>query len=89
MRRPPRIAIVGDHDPAQATHAALDLAAAGLAHGIQAGWVPTEDLADDASARLADANGLWIAPASPYRSFDGVLGAIRHARERGVPLFAT
>lgn len=89
MRRPPRIAIVGDHNPAQPTHAALDLAAARLPHGIQARWVATEELAANAPARLAEVDGLWIAPASPYRSFDGTLAAVRYARERGVPLFAT
>lgn len=89
MRRPPRIAIVGDHNPAQPTHAALDLAAARLPHGIQACWVATEELAANAPARLAEVDGLWIAPASPYRSFNGALAAIRYARERGVPLFAT
>ena len=89
MRRPLRIAIVGDHDPNQLTHAALDLAAARLPHGIQAGWVATEELAANAAARLTGVDGLWIAPASPYRSFEGALGAIRHARERGIPLLAT
>jgi len=34
-------------------------------------------------------DGIWIAPASPYRSMDGALTAIRYARERGVPLVAT
>jgi CTP synthase (UTP-ammonia lyase) len=32
---------------------------------------------------------VWIAPASPYRSMDGALRAIRYARERGVPLVGT
>ncbi len=39
--------------------------------------------------RLAAYDGLWIAPASPYRSMEGALGAIRYARERGVPLVGT
>jgi hypothetical protein len=30
-----------------------------------------------------------IGPASPYRSMDGALAAVRLARERGVPLVAT
>ncbi len=87
--RLPQIAIIGNYDPAQLTHVALDLAVSRLAHGIHATWVATDDLSEDPSARLANVDGLWIAPASPYRSADGALGAIRYARERGVPLLAT
>lgn len=42
-----------------------------------------------AEARLAVFDGVWIAPGSPYRSMEGALGAIRYARERGVPLVGT
>jgi CTP synthase (UTP-ammonia lyase) len=85
----PRVAIVGDHNPAHPTHVALDRAAARLPHGIRAEWLATEALADDASGALRGVHGVWIAPASPYRSTEGALGAIRHARERGVPLVGT
>ena len=83
----PRIAVVGDYDRANKTHAMTD---ASLAHvGLTGEWVPTESLGGDASARLAGFAGLWIAPASPYRSMEGALAAIRYARERGVPLVGT
>jgi CTP synthase (UTP-ammonia lyase) len=51
-------------------------------------WVPTEAVPppEALSARYA---GLWIAPASPYRSMNGALGAITAARERGIPLVGT
>ncbi len=39
--------------------------------------------------RLAGVRGLWIAPASPYRSMEGALEAIRWARERQIPLLGT
>jgi CTP synthase (UTP-ammonia lyase) len=85
----PRVAIVGDRDPAHPTHVALDRAAARLPHGIRAGWIATEALTDGAPGALAGVHGLWIAPASPYRSTEGALAAIRHARERRLPLVGT
>ena len=54
--------------------------------GIDADWIGTDELAIEA---LAAYDGLWIAPSSPYRNMDAALEAIRHARERGVPLVGT
>ena len=34
---------------------------------------------------LAEADGVWLAPKSPYESFEGALTAIRYAREHRVP----
>jgi CTP synthase (UTP-ammonia lyase) len=50
--------------------------------------VPT-DASGDWDEHLAAYDGVWIAPASPYRSMDGALAAVRYARERGVPLVGT
>jgi CTP synthase (UTP-ammonia lyase) len=83
----PRVGIVGDFDRRNATHRATDDALAHL--GLAAEWVPTEEVGADAGRRLAAFAALWIAPASPYRSMEGALAAIRHARERGVPLVGT
>jgi CTP synthase (UTP-ammonia lyase) len=81
-----RIAIVGDFDPTNRTHRFTNDA---LEHvGLAFEWVPT-DAAGDWDERLARYDGVWIAPASPYRSMDGALTAIRYARERGVPLVGT
>lgn len=80
------IGVVGDRQPENVTHATLD---ASLAHaGAEWEWVPTDAVppADELASRYA---GLWIAPASPYRSMDGALGAIAAARGRGVPLVGT
>ena len=52
-------------------------------------WVPTDAVDADPAAQLAPFPGIWIAPASPYRDMDGALRAVRHARERGVPLVGT
>lgn len=80
------IGVVGDFNPGNITHETLT---ASLEHaGAEAEWVPTDGVppADELIERYA---GLWIAPASPYRSKDGALGAVRLARERGVPMVGT
>lgn len=86
-----RIALVGDFDatvPAhQAIPPALQLAAEALDTKVEATWLGTEGIhsPDD----LHGFHGIWCVPASPYRSMDGALRAIRHARENGVPFLGT
>ncbi len=82
-----RIAVVGDFDPGNPTH---PLTSAALDHvGLAFEWVATDAIGDPPEERLAAFDGLWIGPGSPYRSMAGALAAIRHARERGVPLVGT
>lgn len=83
-----RIAVVGERNPGHRSHMALDRAAARLPAAVTASWVATDVLAAD-PGRLDGLDGVWLAPGSPYRSLDGALLAIRHARERGVPLVGT
>jgi CTP synthase (UTP-ammonia lyase) len=81
-----QVAIVGDFDPSNQTHHFTN---ASLEHiGLGYTWVPT-DSPGDWDARLARYDGVWIAPASPYRSMNGALAAVRYARERGAPLVGT
>jgi CTP synthase (UTP-ammonia lyase) len=81
-----QIAVVGDFKPANRTHHFTNAA---LEHvGLDVTWVPT-DASGDWDEHLAAYDGVWIAPASPYRSMDGALAAVRYARERGVPLVGT
>src|SRR5262249_12708446 len=81
------VGVVGDCNPRNATHVATN---DGLAHaGLDFEWVPTDAVGNDVTARLGGYAGVFIAPASPYRSMDGALRAIRHARERAVPLVGT
>jgi len=81
------VAIVGDFNPRNHTHGATNDA---LGHvGLPFEWVPTDGVGPDPAARLAAYAGIFVAPASPYRDMDGALGAVRHARERGVPLVGT
>jgi CTP synthase (UTP-ammonia lyase) len=87
MKNTARIAVVGDFKPAHVTHTATNAALADL--GLSFEWVPTREVGHDAADRLAGAAALWVAPASPYRSMDGALAAIRYAREADIPLVGT
>jgi CTP synthase (UTP-ammonia lyase) len=80
------IGVVGDFQPGNETHDTLN---ASLGHaGAESEWIPTEAVPPPGVLAESYA-GLWIAPASPYRSMHGALGAITSARERGVPLVGT
>jgi CTP synthase (UTP-ammonia lyase) len=83
----PSVAVVGDYNPRNQTHLDTDAALDQL--GLAFDWVQTESVADEGADRLAGFDAVLVAPASPYRSMDGALVAIRHARERGVPLVGT
>ncbi|HYG66413.1 MAG TPA: hypothetical protein VD838_02090, partial [Anaeromyxobacteraceae bacterium] len=88
-----RIALVGDRDPGVVAHRAVPeaLRLAADAAGLRAEWTwrHTTTLDGDPAAALADADGVWVVPASPYASTAGALGAIRVAREGGIPFLGT
>lgn len=90
-RDPVKIDLVGDFNESVPAHRAIPLAleaAAGSLHlGVRFQWVPTDEIED--VSRLAGFDGIWCVPASPYRSMEGALIAIRYARERGVPFLGT
>jgi CTP synthase (UTP-ammonia lyase) len=81
------VVVVGDFNPQNPTHRFTNDALEHL--GLAFEWVPTDHVPEQAERRLGGYAGLWIAPASPYRSMAGALAAIRYARERGVPLVGT
>lgn len=89
---PPRLALVGDYNAEIAAHRAIPLAleSAAKATGCNVTWewIGTETLTD-APRQLAAFAGVWCVPASPYRSMDGALAAIRFARETGRPFLGT
>lgn len=88
-----RIGLIGDHDASVTAHRAIPraLALAGDALGTRVAvqWFATDALDGAASATLADCDGLWCVPASPYRSEAGALAGIRFAREAGRPFLGT
>jgi CTP synthase (UTP-ammonia lyase) len=90
---PTFIALVGDHDIEVVAHRAipkaLGLAALSLGRAVDAVWVATEEVAEDEERALGHVDAVWCVPASPYRSTDGALAAIRRARERGMPFLGT
>jgi CTP synthase (UTP-ammonia lyase) len=85
------IGLVGDFDADVPAHQAIPLALKTAADSLRVSlafeWVPTDHIRDE--SRLVSFDGLWCVPASPYRSMDGALLAIRHARERRVPFLGT
>jgi len=86
-----RIALVGDRSDAVIAHAAIPLAlpmaAQSLGIECEFQWVPTEQVRSDADLEPWD--GIWCVPGGPYRSMEGALRAIRHAREHRVPFLGT
>ncbi len=91
MPPPLRIALVGDYDPSviahQAIPRAIEAAAQSLESAFEATWLPTDAIVDQST--LAEFDGFWCVPASPYRSMDGALRAIRHARTDQLPFLGT
>ena len=92
MTHPPiRIGIVGERDERITAHqginAALPLVAQALDVDLQFAWLSTDTITGVSALR--GLHGLWCAPGSPYRSMDGALLAIRHARETGLPFLGT
>jgi CTP synthase (UTP-ammonia lyase) len=86
-----RIGLIGDYNASviahQAIPRALALAAEAVGVSVAGEWVPTQEIEDD--SRVAAFDGLWCVPASPYRSMDGALRAIRFARANRRPFLGT
>jgi CTP synthase (UTP-ammonia lyase) len=81
------VAIVGDFDPTRESHVFTTAAIAHLP-AVDAPWISPRDVDPDAR-RLSGVDGIVMAPGAPYAHPDGAFTAIRHARERGVPLVGT
>ncbi len=91
MRNKVFLGLVGDYDSSVTAHQAIPIAlkraAVGLSIDVNFEWIPTDEITD--VSRIDHFDGLWCVPASPYRSMDGALLAIRHAREGAVPFLGT
>ena len=89
-----RIGILGDYGPASPTLPAVEKsiqhAAASLNLEVEASWIATDSLlSPDLESKLERFDGLWAAPGSPYKSFDGMLRGIEFARRRDWPFVGT
>jgi CTP synthase (UTP-ammonia lyase) len=81
-----RIAVVGDRNLDYVTHRELDAALALFPDWVRGEWVATDS---DVAAAVERADGVWLAPGTPYRDDDAVYAAIRRLRESGKPLLGT
>lgn len=90
----PKLAIIGDFDPAfvphRATNSAIRHAEATLGLRVEEHWFATPEINPRAVSKLlTDFAAILVAPGSPYQNMDGALAAIRYAREQAVPLLGT
>lgn len=89
-----QIGILGEYDPDSPTLPSIEKsiqhAAGELKIAVDAKWLPTDSLLDPAlDEKLEVFDGLWAAPGSPYKSFDGMLRGIEFARRRDWPFLGT
>jgi CTP synthase (UTP-ammonia lyase) len=85
----PRLALVGDRSDRVESHTRLPeiLDALGDDLGpLDVRWVHSTDAT---AAELADFDGIWALPGSPYQDADGVLHAVSTARRRRIPFLGT
>jgi CTP synthase (UTP-ammonia lyase) len=85
------VGLVGERSDSVPAHLAipqaLENAAETLGIAVAYEWVPTDRIRS--ASRVASFDGLWCVPASPYRSTEGALIAIRSAREGRIPFLGT
>lgn len=85
------VALIGDYDPQVTAHqaipVALGLVAEQLDRQVQFEWLATDQIHADTPLNRFD--GFWCVPASPYKSEQGALRAIRFAREQQRPFLGT
>ena len=89
-----RIGILGDFNADfrshHATNEALQHASAKLNLPVESGWISTPSVLEpNAQKMLESVDGIWAAPGSPYKSFDGMLKGIEFARRRDWPFLGT
>jgi CTP synthase (UTP-ammonia lyase) len=87
-----RIGILGDFNAEfrshHATNDSLQHAAKKLELEVNCEWVSTPSLVESVQA-LANYDGLWASPGSPYKSMEGMLRGIQFAREQDWPFLGT
>src|ERR1035441_4351967 len=82
-----RVALVGDFNGQKSAHQAIPKALAAAPGGAEGVWVPTDSVGKGDS--LVEFDGIWCVPGMPYRNADGVLTAVRMARQARTPFLAT
>ncbi len=82
-----RIGLIGDFNEQQRAHTAIPRALQATSDGLEIVWIPTDSVGDSQS--LTGFDGFWCVPGMPYRSADGAMRAIRHARITRTPFLGT
>ena len=86
-----KIAVLGDFNPAYATHHALNdsirQCVGQLDASIQCDWIGTDVFDTEVVFGHGMYSGLWVAPGSPYKDFDNVLDVIQYTRRHAIPTF--
>jgi CTP synthase (UTP-ammonia lyase) len=81
-----RILALGDRDPAHLTHRELDAAFALMPDDVECGWTATDSReAHD----LAEVDGVWLLPGTPYRDDSAAYAAVDYCVESGTPFLGT
>lgn len=93
MKTEVRIGLIGDYSLEVKAHTAipgaLALASQSVGCEVNAAWIPTAQLRSAVELELAQYDGLWCVPGSPYASMEGALRGIQFARERACPFLGT
>ena len=85
-----RIALVGDRSANVRAHARIPALIDALLQrdgiALDPYWIATPDVA---GCDLSRFDAIWLVPGSPYDNADGAIGAVRTAREQGLPFLGT
>lgn len=85
------IALIGDYNKAVTAHTAIPIALefANKSANTDIKWLWVETAMIHSADSLAEFSAIWAVPGSPYKNMEGVLSAIRFARETGRPFLGT
>ena len=83
-----RVALIGDYNEQQKAHTAIPRSlAAASDDSVECVWIATDSVGRGDS--LSEFQGIWCVPGMPYRSADGAMRAIHHARVTRTPFLGT
>lgn len=87
----PKIAVIGEYYDNFDPHTSLNKALNYLndEYDFDYEWIETERVAREKDRILKNYAGIWSAPGSPFKSFDGALYAISYARMNDIPHLGT
>ena len=81
-----RLLALGDRNPEFLTHREIDSALRLLPADVECRWVATDD---PRARQLADYDGAWLLPGTPYRDDEAAYALIGHCLDTGTPFLGT